>query len=99
MARGRSPSKAASPKHLPPSDDAGHVVPPRNREAHSQKGFPAWRGHSHRAPSVDGQRHGHRSVLNLLTAQHLDGDIEYAGWIWPVTPLENALRQAGGEAA
>lgn len=25
--------------------------------------------------------------------------IEYAGWICPLTPLENALRQAGGEAA
>jgi Protein of Unknown function (DUF2784) len=24
--------------------------------------------------------------------------IEYAGWICPLTPLENALRQAGGEA-
>jgi Protein of Unknown function (DUF2784) len=25
--------------------------------------------------------------------------IEYAGWICPLTPLENALRQAGGEVA
>ena len=25
--------------------------------------------------------------------------IEYAGWICPLTPLENTLRQAGGEAA
>jgi hypothetical protein len=25
--------------------------------------------------------------------------IEFAGWICPLTPLENALRQAGGEAA
>jgi hypothetical protein len=25
--------------------------------------------------------------------------IEYAGWICPLTPLENALRQGGGEAA
>jgi hypothetical protein len=25
--------------------------------------------------------------------------IEYAGWICPLTPLENALREAGGEAA
>jgi hypothetical protein len=25
--------------------------------------------------------------------------IEYAGWICPLTPLENALRQTGGEAA
>jgi Protein of Unknown function (DUF2784) len=25
--------------------------------------------------------------------------IEYAGWICPLTPLENALRQAGGDAA
>jgi hypothetical protein len=25
--------------------------------------------------------------------------IEYAGWICPLTPLENALRQAGGAAA
>ncbi len=24
--------------------------------------------------------------------------IEYAGWICPLTPLENALRQAGGQA-
>ena len=24
--------------------------------------------------------------------------IEYVGWICPLTPLENALRQAGGEA-
>ena len=25
--------------------------------------------------------------------------IEYAGWVCPLTPLENALRQAGGAAA
>ena len=25
--------------------------------------------------------------------------IEYAGWICPLTPLENALREAGGQAA
>ena len=25
--------------------------------------------------------------------------IEYAGWICPLTPLENALREAGGRAA
>jgi hypothetical protein len=25
--------------------------------------------------------------------------IEFAGWICPLTPLENAFRQAGGEAA
>jgi hypothetical protein len=25
--------------------------------------------------------------------------IEYAGWTCPLTPLENALRQAGGEVA
>jgi hypothetical protein len=25
--------------------------------------------------------------------------IEYAGWICPLTPLENVLRQAGGETA
>jgi Protein of Unknown function (DUF2784) len=25
--------------------------------------------------------------------------VEYAGWICPLTPLENGLRQAGGEAS
>ncbi len=25
--------------------------------------------------------------------------VEYAGWICPLTPLENALREAGGQAA